>query len=96
MQDCLAPSSTAFRGHRGTLSALARARPRPLGHLPARQVRNAFCAVRPPGHHAGPGGIVTCANDPHGSLGFCLLNNLAIGAAYAVSMHRAKGMPHPW
>ena len=38
---------------------------------------------------------MTCANDPHGSLGFCLLNNLAIGAAYAVSMYRAKGMPHP-
>jgi hypothetical protein len=38
-------------------------------------------------------GIVTCANDPHGSLGFCLLNNLAIGAAYAVSTYRAAGAP---
>ena len=27
---------------------------------------NAFCAVRPPGHHAGPNGIVTCRNDPQG------------------------------
>ncbi len=61
----------------------------------ARQARNAFCAVRPPGHHAGPVGIVTCANDPHGSLGFCLLNNLAIGAAYAVSTYRAAGAPPP-
>jgi len=40
-------------------------------------------------------GVVTCANDPHGSLGFCLLNNLAIGAAYAVSMYRSKGAPLP-
>ena len=28
---------------------------------------NAFCAVRPPGHHAGPVGVVTCSNDPDGS-----------------------------
>lgn len=38
--------------------------------------RNAFCAVRPPGHHAGPRGLVTCGNDMHGSHGFCLLNNV--------------------
>jgi len=54
--------------------------------------RNAFCAVRPPGHHAGPRGIVTCANDPDGSHGFCLLNNVAIGAAYARSMYRNEGI----
>jgi len=51
--------------------------------------RNAFCAVRPPGHHAGPRGIVRCENDPDGgSHGFCFLNNVAIGAAYARSMYR--------
>ena len=54
--------------------------------------RNAFCAVRPPGHHAGPRGIVKCANDPEGSHGFCLLNNVAIGAAYARSMYRNDGI----
>jgi len=55
--------------------------------------RNAFCAVRPPGHHAGPRGIVRCANDPEGgSHGFCLLNNVAIGAAYARSMYRNEGI----
>ena len=55
--------------------------------------RNAFCAVRPPGHHAGPRGIVRCANDPEGgSHGFCLLNNVAIGAAYARSMYRNHGI----
>ena len=45
----------------------------------------AFCAVRPPGHHAGPTGVTPCANDPAGSHGFCLLNNVAIGAAYALA-----------
>jgi len=54
--------------------------------------RNIFCAVRPPGHHAGPRGIVRCANDTEGSHGFCLLNNVAIGAAYARSMYRNEGI----
>jgi acetoin utilization deacetylase AcuC-like enzyme len=56
-------------------------------------LRNAFCMVRPPGHHAGPRGIVRCANDPDGgSHGFCFLNNVAIGAAYARSMYRNEGI----
>jgi acetoin utilization deacetylase AcuC-like enzyme/ankyrin repeat protein len=54
--------------------------------------RNAFCAVRPPGHHSGPRGIVKCELDPEGSHGFCLLNNVAIGAAYARSMYRNDGI----
>jgi acetoin utilization deacetylase AcuC-like enzyme len=37
------------------------------------QAQNAFCAVRPPGHHAEPGQ----------AMGFCLFNNAAIGAAHA-------------
>ncbi|KAL0037126.1 hypothetical protein WJX79_001631 [Trebouxia sp. C0005] len=56
------------------------------------EVRNAFCAIRPPGHHAGPTGVVACANDPTGSHGFCLLNNLAIAAAYAMNAHRHAGI----
>ena len=56
-------------------------------------IRNAFCAVRPPGHHAGPRGIVRCATDPEGgSHGFCLLNNVCIGAAYARTMYRNSGI----
>jgi len=35
-------------------------------------IKNAFCAVRPPGHHA---------EYSHG-MGFCLFNNIAIGAKY--------------
>jgi acetoin utilization deacetylase AcuC-like enzyme len=37
-------------------------------------LRKAFCAVRPPGHHA----------EYDRSMGFCIFNNIAIGAAYAL------------
>ena len=38
----------------------------------------AFCAIRPPGHHVGKYG----RTKPSSSLGYCLLNNVAIGAKY--------------
>eukprot|EP00559_Dactyliosolen_fragilissimus_P009586 CAMPEP_0184865290 /NCGR_PEP_ID=MMETSP0580-20130426/17567_1 /TAXON_ID=1118495 /ORGANISM="Dactyliosolen fragilissimus" /LENGTH=1213 /DNA_ID=CAMNT_0027364421 /DNA_START=103 /DNA_END=3744 /DNA_ORIENTATION=+ len=63
-----------------------------VDRIMAGDFRNSFCAVRPPGHHAGPRGIVRCPNDPEGSHGFCLLNNVAIGAAYARSMYRNDGI----
>ncbi|KAF6259471.1 Arginase/deacetylase [Scenedesmus sp. NREL 46B-D3] len=56
------------------------------------QAANAFCVVRPPGHHAGPRGIVPSKKDRTGSHGFCLLNNVAIGAAYAMNVHRHAGI----
>ena len=38
---------------------------------------NAFCAVRPPGHHA----------EKDRAMGFCLFNNIAIGALHARAVH---------
>jgi acetoin utilization deacetylase AcuC-like enzyme/ankyrin repeat protein len=50
--------------------------------------KNAFCAVRPPGHHVGPYGAVYSEEDPGSkSTGFCLFNNVAIAAAYAKSQY---------
>lgn len=39
------------------------------------EAENAFCAVRPPGHHAGP----------DRAMGFCIFNNVAVGAAHALA-----------
>jgi acetoin utilization deacetylase AcuC-like enzyme len=38
---------------------------------------NAFCAVRPPGHHA----------ERNRAMGFCFFNNVALGAVYALEKH---------
>ncbi len=45
--------------------------------------RNAFCAVRPPGHHAGLKGLIKGAT----SCGFCIFNNIAAGAFHALEKH---------
>ena len=44
------------------------------------KTRNAFCAMRPPGHHA----------TPTRGMGFCIVNNIAIGARYAQKKHGLK------
>jgi acetoin utilization deacetylase AcuC-like enzyme len=46
--------------------------------------RNAFCVVRPPGHHAGINGLLEGGE----SCGFCIFNNVAAGALYAISDDR--------
>ncbi len=37
------------------------------------EIERAFCAVRPPGHHA----------EANRAMGFCIFNNIAVGASYA-------------
>ncbi len=45
-----------------------------------RECKNAFCAVRPPGHHA----------EATRAMGFCLFNNIAVGAAHAIATHKLE------
>ncbi len=41
------------------------------------EISNAFCSIRPPGHHA----------EPNGAMGFCLFNNVALAAKRAMFQH---------
>jgi acetoin utilization deacetylase AcuC-like enzyme len=43
----------------------------------AGEIENAFCAIRPPGHHA----------RPSEAMGFCLFGNVAIAARHAMEVH---------
>ena len=53
-----------------------------LDGIKAGEFERAFCAVRPPGHHA----------TPTQAMGFCLFNNIAIAAHYAQSIGYDKVM----
>jgi acetoin utilization deacetylase AcuC-like enzyme len=44
------------------------------------EMKSAFCGVRPPGHHA----------ESNRAMGFCLYNNIAVGAAHALEHHGLK------
>ena len=45
-----------------------------------KEFRNAFCPVRPPGHHA----------EKNKAMGFCIFNNVAIGANYLIKKYNYK------
>jgi len=53
-----------------------------LNSIKSGEFERAFCAVRPPGHHA----------TPHKAMGFCLFNNIAIAARYAQTIGYEKVM----
>ncbi|WP_374654020.1 histone deacetylase family protein [Dongia sp.] len=48
-----------------------------VGAVIGGELKNAFCAVRPPGHHA----------ERDLAMGFCIFNNIAVGAAEALTVH---------
>ena len=43
-----------------------------------KEFKNAFCAVRPPGHHA----------EKNKAMGFCIYNNVAVGANYLIEKYK--------
>ena len=45
-----------------------------------KEFKNAFCSVRPPGHHC----------NQNKAAGFCILNNIAIGAKYLLNKYKYK------
>ena len=45
-----------------------------------KESKNAFCAVRPPGHHA----------KKEKAMGFCIYNNVAVGANYLIEKYKYK------
>ena len=46
------------------------------------EFKNAFCAVRPPGHHA----------EKNKAMGFCIYNNVAVGANYLLEKYKLSRM----
>jgi len=44
----------------------------------SKEFQNAFCAVRPPGHHA----------EKNKAMGFCIYNNVAVGAQYLLNKYK--------
>ena len=44
----------------------------------SKEFKNAFCAVRPPGHHA----------EKEKAMGFCIYNNVAVGANYLLEKYK--------
>ena len=51
-----------------------------VDQLFAGKVKNAFCAVRPPGHHA----------EANLAMGFCLINHVAVAARHALALYPVR------
>ncbi|MFN7925041.1 MAG: histone deacetylase [Bryobacteraceae bacterium] len=68
---CPASFDVAVKATGGVLNA--------VDAVVAGKASNAFCAVRPPGHHA----------TPARGMGFCVFNNIAVAARYAQKKHGA-------
>ena len=69
----------------GTLQAAKRAAGSVIlavDQLMSGQIKNAFCCVRPPGHHA----------ERERALGFCIYNNIAVGVKHALEEHGLKNV----
>ena len=65
-----------LRAARRSSGALVRA----VDMVMSGEVRNAFCAIRPPGHHA----------ETAAAMGFCFFGNVVIGARHALEAHGLK------
>lgn len=70
-ETCLNPHTYTAALHAAGSGILA------VDQLMSKQSKNAFCCVRPPGHHA----------EPNRSTGFCFFNNAAVAVAYAIEKY---------
>ncbi len=73
----LDPDTVLSPGSGEAMMRAAGAVVRAVDAVAAGQARNAFCAVRPPGHHA----------ESSRAMGFCLINNAAVGVYHARAVH---------
>jgi acetoin utilization deacetylase AcuC-like enzyme len=76
-RQALDPDTVAMGATRSAALAAAGAALAATDAVIAGEVVNAFCAVRPPGHHA--------TRDQ--SMGFCFFNNVAVAARHALDVH---------